>query len=186
MNGCYWGGTLDATCEDKEGAWAAFQGFLELYERTKEPQYLEWAKHAMDVCISYVVVWDIPLPAGRLADYNFKTTGWSVVSAQNQHIDVYGVLFAPEVYKMGKLLDDCRLCRLAEVMFRSCAQLTDPYGSQGEQIQQTNFAQRGDMSNVHKLRGGYAERWTVFWITAHFLNSAARFYSENGGFPEKK
>ncbi|MBR4929961.1 MAG: hypothetical protein IKZ00_04080, partial [Bacteroidaceae bacterium] len=23
MDGCYWGGTLDATCEDKEGAWAA-------------------------------------------------------------------------------------------------------------------------------------------------------------------
>ena len=76
---------------------------------------------------------------------------------------------------MGRLLGDNRLRRLAEVMFRSCAQLTDPYGSQGEQIQQTNFAQRGDMSNVHKLRGGYAERWTVFWITAHFLNSAARF-----------
>ena len=175
MNGCYWGGTLDATCEDKEGAWAAFQGFLELYERTKEPHYLDWAKHAMDVCLSYVVVWDIPLPAGRLADFNFKTTGWSVVSAQNQHIDVYGVLFAPEVYKMGRLLKDERLCRLAEVMYRSCFQLTDAYGSQGEQIQQTNFAQRGDMSNVHKLRGGYSERWTVFWITAHFLNAAARF-----------
>ena len=175
MNGCYWGGTLDATCEDKEGSWAAFQGFLEMYERTKEPQYLDWAKHAMDVCLSYVVVWDIPLPAGRLADFNFKTTGWTVVSAQNQHIDIYGVLFAPEVYKMGKYLKDERLCRLADVMYRSCYQLTDAYGSQGEQIQQTNFAQRGDMSNVHKLRGGYAERWTVFWITAHFLNAAARF-----------
>ena len=174
MNGCYWGGTLDATCEDKEGSWAAFQGFLEMYERTKEQRYLEWAKHAMDVCLSYVVVWDIPLPAGRLADFNFKSTGWTVVSAQNQHIDVYGVLFAPEVYKMGKYLKDERLCRLSEVMFRSCGQLIDPYGSQGEQIQQTNFAQRGDMSNVHKLRGGYAERWTVFWITAHFLNAAAR------------
>ena len=23
MDGCYWGGTLDATCEDKEGSWAA-------------------------------------------------------------------------------------------------------------------------------------------------------------------
>ena len=175
MNGCYWGGTLDATCEDKEGSWAAFQGFLEMYERTKEPQYLDWAKHAMDVCLSYVVVWDIPLPAGRLADFNFKTTGWTVVSAQNQHIDIYGVLFAPEVYKMGKYLKDERLCRLADVMYRSCYQLSDAYGSQGEQIQQTNFAQRGDMSNVHKLRGGYAERWTVFWITAHFLNAAARF-----------
>ena len=175
MNGCYWGGTLDATCEDKEGSWAAFQGFLEMYEQTKEPQYLDWAKHAMDVCLSYVVVWDIPLPAGRLADFNFKTTGWTVVSAQNQHIDIYGVLFAPEVYKMGKYLKDERLCRLADVMYRSCYQLSDAYGSQGEQIQQTNFAQRGDMSNVHKLRGGYAERWTVFWITAHFLNAAARF-----------
>ena len=175
MDGAYWGGTLDATCEDKEGAWAAFQGFIELYDRLKEDRYLEWAKHAMDVCLSYVVVWDIPLPAGRMADYNFKTTGWTVVSPQNQHIDVYGVLFAPEVYKMGVYLKDERLKKLAPVMFRSCYQLTNPYGSQGEQLQQTNFAQHGDMSDVHKLRGGYSEGWTVFWITAHFLNAAARF-----------
>ena len=175
MNGCYWGGTLDATCEDKEGAWAAFQGFLELYERFADEKYLDWAKHAMDVCLSYVVVWDIPLPAGRLADFNFKSTGWTVVSPQNQHIDVYGVLFAPEVYKMGVYLKDDRLMSLARVMYRSCFQLTDVYGSQGEQLQQTNFAQRGDMSNVHMLRGGYSEGWTVFWITAHFLNAAARF-----------
>ncbi|WP_298654043.1 hypothetical protein [uncultured Proteiniphilum sp.] len=179
MNGCYWGGTLDATCEDKEGAWAAFQGFLELYERIKEKRYLDWAKHAMDVCLSYVVVWDIPLPAGRMADYNFKTTGWTVVSPQNQHIDVYGVLFAPEVYKMGIYLNDERLEKLASVMYRSCYQLTNAYGSQGEQLQQTNFAQHGDMSNVHKLRGGYSESWTVFWITAHFLNAAARFEEIN-------
>ena len=26
----YWGGTLDASCEDKEGAYAAFQGYVEL------------------------------------------------------------------------------------------------------------------------------------------------------------
>ncbi|WP_160111065.1 hypothetical protein [Dysgonomonas sp. Marseille-P4361] len=175
MSGCYWGGTLDATCEDKEGSWAAFQGFLELYERFGDKKYLDWAKHAMDVCLSYLVIWDIPLPAGRMADYNFKTTGWTVVSPQNQHIDVYGVLFAPEVYKMGMHLKDERLKQVASVMYRSCFQLTDPFGSQGEQLQQTNFAQHGDMSNVHKLRGGYSESWTVFWITAHFLNAAARF-----------
>lgn len=180
-NASYWGGTLDATCEDKEGAWAAFQAFLELYERFGEARYLEWAKHAMDVCLSYVVVWDIPLPAGRMADHHFKTTGWTVVSPQNQHIDIYGVLFAPEVYRMGQILKNRSLQRLAEVMFRSCIQLTDPFGSQGEQLQQTNFAQHGDMSNVHKLRGGYSESWTVFWITAHFLNTAAKF--ELMGYP---
>lgn len=179
MNGCYWGGTLDATCEDKEGAWAAFQGFLQLYESFGNKQYLEWSKHAMDVCLSYVVDWDIPLPAGRLADFNFKSTGWTVVSPQNQHLDVYGVLFAPEVYKMGKYLNDSRLKNLSKVMYRTCYQLTNAYGSQGEQIQHTNFAQRGDMSDVYKLRGGYAEGWTVFWITAHFLNAAAKFVEMN-------
>lgn len=175
MNEPYWGGTLDATCEDKEAAWAAFQGFLELYEQFGDREHLELAKHAMDVCLTYTVVWDIPLPAGRMADHNFKTRGWTVVSPQNQHIDVYGVFFAPEIYKMGTHLKDKRLHDLSRVMYRSCFQLTDPFGGQGEQLQQTNFAQHGDMSSVHKLRGGYSERWTVFWITAHFLNAAARF-----------
>ena len=98
-----------------------------------------------------------------------------MVSAQNQHLDVYGVLFAPAVYRMGQLLDRDEWKKLGIVMFRNCGQLMDPFGSQGEQIQQTNFAQHGDMSNVYKLRGGYSEGWTVFWITAHFLNAAAQF-----------
>jgi len=171
----YWGGTLDASCEDKEGAWAGFQGFLAAYELTGEKKYLEYARHACDVCLSYTVVWDIPLPPGRMADHFFKSRGWTVVSPQNQHIDVYGVFYTPEVYRIGQLLEDENLKKLAIVMFRSCGQITDPYGSQGEQLQQTNYAQRGNMSDVYALRGGYAERWTVFWITAHFLNAAARF-----------
>ena len=67
-------------------------------------------------------------------------------------------------------------------MFRSCYQLVDEYGSQGEQVTHTNFAQHGDMSNVFKLRGGYSERWTVFWITAHFLSGAAKFAEMNVDF----
>ena len=31
------------------------------------------------------------------------------------------------------------------------------------------------MSDVSKMRGGYSEGWTVFWITAHFLNAAGQF-----------
>jgi len=175
MDEPYWGGTLDATCEDKEGAWGAFQGFLAAFEFTKNTKYLKWAKHACDVTLSYTVVWDIPLPAGRLADHRFRTRGWTGVSAQNQHLDVYGVVFAPSVYKMGIYLADENLKKLAKTMFLSCGQMIDPSGSQGEQFQETNFAQHGDMSDVMKLRGGYSERWTVFWICAHFLHAAAQF-----------
>ncbi|MBN1345384.1 MAG: hypothetical protein JXQ73_22010 [Phycisphaerae bacterium] len=171
----YWGGTLDASCEDKEGAYAALQGFLALYELTKGQEYLRWAEHACDVVLTYVVAWDIDLPPGRLRDHGFRATGWTVVSPQNQHIDVFGVLIAPEVYRLGRILGEEDLQRLAIVMYRTCGQLIDPYGSQGEQPQHTNYAQRGKVEDVYALRGGYQEHWTVFWITAHFLNAAAQF-----------
>ena len=175
MDEPYWGGTLDARCEDKEGAFAAIEGFVAAYELTGEQRFLDWARHACDVVLTYLVIWDIDLPPGRLRNHGFKTRGWTVVSPQNQHIDAYGVLIAPEVYRLGQILQDERLQRLALLMYRSCGQLIDPYGSQGEQPQHTNYAQRGKVSDIHALRGGYVEDWTVFWITAHFLNAAARF-----------
>lgn len=171
----YWGGTLDARCEDKEGAWAAFQAFLATYEMTKERSYLDCAEHAMDVALTYTVLWDIDMPPGRLRDHGFKTRGWTIVSAQNQHLDMYGVLMTPAIWRMGDYLHRNDLKRLAAVMYRSCGQLIDAEGSQGEQIQHTNFLQRGDMSDPSRARGGYAEDWTVFWITTHFLNAAAEF-----------
>ncbi|UCG59276.1 MAG: hypothetical protein JSU70_07145 [Phycisphaerales bacterium] len=177
----YWGGTLDASCEDKEGAMAALQGFVALYELTGDKKYLKWAEHACDVALTYVVVWDIDLPAGRLRDHGFKTRGWTAVSVQNQHIDVYGVLIAPDIYRLGQFLDRDELKKLAILMYRSCGQLIDPYGSQGEQPHHTNYAQHGkfrkllDANNVSGIRGNYVEEWTVFWITAHFLNAAAQF-----------
>jgi len=171
----YWGGTLDASCEDKEGAWAGMQAFLAAYEDTGEVRYLRWAEHAMNVLLTYVVVWDIDMPPGRLRDHDFHSRGWTAVSPQNEHLDVYGVLTSPAIYRMGRHLGRPDLMRLAAVMFRSCGQLIDAFGSQGEQIQQTNYAQHGDMSDVFRLRGQYSEGWTVFWIAAHFLVAAAQF-----------
>jgi len=181
MDEPYWGGTLDASCEDKEGAFAAFQGFLALYELTREPEYLKWAEHACDVVLTYMVVWDIDLPAGRLRDHGFKTRGWTVVSVQNQHIDVFAVLITPDIYRLGQYLHRDELKKLAILMYRSCGQLIDPYGSQGEQPHHTNYAQHGKFAqrlksgDISGIRGDYVEEWTVFWITAHFLNAAAQF-----------
>lgn len=171
----YWGGTLDARSEDKEGAAIAFSGFLELYELTGDPEHLAWARHACDVMLTYTYVWDVPFSAGRLADHRVRTRGWTSVSPQNQHLDVWGALTAPDVYRLGQIdrRDDLR--KLAIVMYRSCGQLIDPYGSQGEQLQQTNYGQRNQDVELGKMRGDYNESWTVFWITAHFLTGGARF-----------
>jgi hypothetical protein len=175
MSEPYWGGTLDARCEDKEGAWAGFQAFFAAYEATKDPVWLNAAEHAMDVTLSYTYVWDVDLPAGRLRDHDLKTRGWTMVSAQNQHLDVFGVVYTPEIWKMGDYLGRDDLKKLAKVMYRSCGQMIDANGSQGEQINHTNFSQWRNLTNVDTMRGTYSEDWTVYWMTAHFLTAAAKF-----------
>lgn len=186
MGEVYWGGTLDASCEDKEGAFGALQGFLALYELTRHPKYLKWAEHAGDVTLSYTYLWDVDLPSGRLRDHNFKTRGWTAVSVQNMHIDVYGVLIAPYLYQLGVFNQDEDVKELAKTMFISCGQLIDPYGSQGEQPQQTNYTQRPNAdADWTRYRGDYVEDWTVFWITAHFLNGAALFKELDAVFDEE-
>lgn len=174
MDEPYWGGTLDARCEDKEGAWAALQGFMALYEVTGEQAYLDAAIHAGDVVLSYVYLWDVDLPPGRLTDNNFKTRGWTTVSAQNMHLDVYGVLCTPEFWKLGELTGKKDYQRMARIMLVACGQLIDPLGSQGEQMHQTNYAQHYDYKDLKGVRGDYVEQWNVYWISAHFLVATSK------------
>ena len=174
MDEPYWGGTLDARCEDKEGAWAALQGFMALYEVTQKPHFLNAARHAGDVVLSYVYLWDVDLPPGRLSDHAFKTRGWTSVSAQNMHLDVYGVLCTPEFWRLGGLTGDERYQKMARLMLVACGQLLDPLGSQGEQMHQTNYAQHYDYESLVGVRGDYVENWNVYWISAHFLVAASR------------
>lgn len=175
MSEPYWGGTLDARCEDKEGAWAAMQGFCALYGATEETKYLKAAVHATDVVLSYLYVWDVPLPPGRLADHAFKTRGWTSVSVQNQHLDVFGVLFTPELWQLSRWTGDKRYQQLAKLMFVSAGQMTNlADGVQGEQMFQTNYQQHDAGDEVKGMRGGYAEAWNIYWISAHFLTAAAK------------
>jgi hypothetical protein len=176
MDEPYWGGTLDARCEDKEAAWACMQGFLAMYEATRESVYLEACRHAADVVLSYMMVWDVPLPPGRLSDHAFRTRGWTSVSVQNMHLDIYGVLCAPAFWRLGDHTDQETYKTIARLLTVPCGQLTDPWGKAGEQIQQTTYTQYfHDCADVKDLRGDYAEDWTVYWVTAHFLTAAAEF-----------
>merc|ERR1712083_744083 len=93
----FWGGTLDASCEDKEGSWAGFEAFLALYEATGEVKWLDAANYAADFTLTYTYLWDVHLPPGRLRDHDLKTRGWTSVSVQNMHLDVYGVVYAPRL-----------------------------------------------------------------------------------------
>ncbi len=173
----YWGGTLDARCEDKEGAAAAVSAFFQCWELTGDKKFLDAAYHAAMLLLTYLQLWDISMPPGSiLARKDFRSTGWSAVSVQNMHLDVYGVWVAPLIYQLGIAVGRRNLCYLAKVMFLNCAQLMDECGSHGEQVFQTNYIQGRDVdTEIDELRGRYSENWQVFWMTAAFLDAAARF-----------
>lgn len=176
MDEPYWGGTLDARCEDKEGAWAALQGFLAMHGVSGDKRYLDAATHAADVIASYMYVWDVPMPPGRVADHAFRSRGWTSVSVQNMHLDIYGVLFAPSFWRLADLTGREGYRHMAKMLTVPVGQLTDAWGSAGEQIHQTNYAQHyRDFTDLEGVRGDYAESWNVYWITAHFLSAAAHF-----------
>jgi len=169
----YWGGTLDARCEDKEAAAAALQAFLALWEETRNPEHLRWAEHAAYMVLTYTYLWNVDLPPGRLRDHAVRTQGWTLVSPQNQHLDVWGTIIAPDLYRLGQLRQRRDWMDLALVMYRTCGQLVDPWGSQGEQLNHTNWLPDWKPELQTLGRGTYNETWTPFWITAHFLTGAA-------------
>ena len=175
MDEPYWGGTLDARCEDKEGAVCAMYAFYAAWLITKDRKYLEATEHATQVFLTYVQLWDIPMPPSRLADNHFISRAWTAVSVQNMHLDVFGIFVLPHLWKIGRDLNRPDWQKLVVPMFVNCGQMMDAYGSQGEQIQHTNYAQRPPFEPIEALRGGYAENWMVFWMTAAFLNTSAQF-----------
>jgi hypothetical protein len=52
--------------------------------------------------------------------------------------------------------------------------------------QHAKYTHRLKSNDLAGLRGNYVEEWTVFWITAHFLNAAAQFKEFGYLSPEAK
>ncbi len=103
------GGTLDASCPDREAAIAALDACLQLYLSTNDEQYLSDAQRAADNILSYTLVYPIST-FGRGTDAvrnSISTFGACIVSPENQHLDpvssapgflLYGLFAGDAVY----------------------------------------------------------------------------------------
>jgi hypothetical protein len=88
-------GHAEAARTETSGQWTIHHGELRLPGGTLKLRDAERVSHLAagatevrrrwewtgDVVLSYVCVWDVALPLGRLADHAFKTRGWTSVSA---------------------------------------------------------------------------------------------------------
>lgn len=89
----YFSSTLDANCEDKEAAISAVTAtyYLAMVTKGQERQhYIDLCRKAAFFALSWYYLWDVPFAQGQmLGDLGFKTRGWSNVSVENNHVDVF-------------------------------------------------------------------------------------------------
>lgn len=172
--------TLDAQCEDKEAGMYFFLAAYEMYRITGDARYRQWTEVAADWIITFVYHWHTGFRKGSICERNdFITTGWSGVSVQNHHLDVFFPAY--ELHDFGCKTGNERYRNLGKLTFNAWSHGIARYpgdwehkipGEQGEQFFQTNFYQGPFDENA--WRGGY-NPWNPGWIVAIVLKAALKF-----------
>jgi hypothetical protein len=167
--------TLDAACEDKEAGLYFFLAAYHAFGLTDAPRWADAACRGAEWAATFVYCWDAAFPPGSpCARQGLRTSGWSSVSVQNHHIDVF--FFPWEIHALGQRLDDGFLRDLGQATLHAFSQgIAESRGAwgyptpgeQGEAFFQTNWSTDGSG------RGGF-NRWNPSWIIASVLQPTLR------------
>ena len=123
----YFSSTLDANCEDKEAAISAVTAtyYLAMVTKGKDRRhYISLCQQAAYFALSWYYLWDVPFAQGQmLGDLGLKTRGWSNVSVENNHIDVF-VFELPHIVKwLADETGEHRFLQIHDVISSSLNQL---------------------------------------------------------------
>lgn len=123
----YFSSTLDANCEDKEAAISAVTAtyYLAMMTKGQERQhYIDLCQKAAYFALSWYYLWDVPFAQGQmLGDLGFKSRGWSNVSVENNHVDVF-VFELPHIVKwLAQETGQQRFAQIYDVIRSSLTQL---------------------------------------------------------------
>jgi len=123
----YFSSTLDANCEDKEAAISAVTAtyYLAMVSKKKErARYVQLCRQAACFALSWYYLWDVPFAQGQmLGDLGFKSRGWSNVSVENNHIDVFVFELAHIADWLSAETGEARFGQMSRIIRSSLCQL---------------------------------------------------------------
>jgi hypothetical protein len=165
----YFGGTLDASTEDKEAAIITAEAGVMLFEVTQDYIYLEGAKKACDQVLSYMMMYNITFPKGTsLEQQGFQTFGTTLVSPENNHIDPYTT---SALIKVGVYSGDMKYAQAGVANLQATTQ------DISSELLQREIWYQGPWWYFDQLGKGNAQPWSVGW--SQIL--AASVYKEVAG-----
>jgi hypothetical protein len=171
--GIFIGGATDnPNVTDKEAGMLALEGYLILYENTKDIKWLERAKAAANFAESWILIWNIPMPV----DADPATLGWKPgvstvglngITARGSGFDEYMAWSVPAYAKLYKYTNDDHYLDVARILLLNTkAMLAIPgrtYDLLGPGWQQENWS-------MGRNRGNGSHRSWLPWVSVNHLH----------------
>ncbi len=171
--GIFIGGATDnANVTDKEAGMLALEGYLALYENTKDNKWLERAKAAANFAESWIWIWNVPMPVD--ADPSMlgwkpgvPTTGVNGITARGSGVDQYMAWSVPAYARLYKYTNDEHYLDVARILLHNTkAMLAIPgrtYDLLGPGWQQENWS-------MGRNRGNGSHRSWLPWVSVNHLH----------------
>lgn len=100
----------------------AMRALLELHRATGGQPWLDGARRAAQIVVTWTCLWDVPLPeASTLARHGFRSTGWMACDAPGAgYIHPMGVVAIPDLVEIGMLTGEPLFLKAAELLQAGC------------------------------------------------------------------
>lgn len=171
--GVFIGGATDnPNVTDKEAGMLALEGYLILYENTKDTRWLERSMAAANFAESWIWIWNIPMPVGAdPATLGWKpgvpTTGVNGITARGSGVDEYMAWSVPAYARLYRYTNDEHYLDVARILLLNTkAMLAIPgrtYDLLGPGWQQENWS-------MGRNRGNGSHRSWLPWVSVNHLH----------------
>lgn len=173
------GGAMDCSSIDKEGIQPYFTTAKYMYEQTREPKYLDYARKAAWYFASWLYIHNpIYDEDDDMTVFNIKPAGANIVGVEHSAVDEYGALLISEYMWLSKVDNEPLWREVAELIWRNGTQgfayegrtiwngLERPVGSKGEAVFPSEWSKYASVGNKRGSINNHLAAWSGIYRTA--------------------
>jgi hypothetical protein len=168
----YVGGTIDNNnVQDKEAGTLSLEGYLALYENTKDRKWLDRAQAAGNYAETYIYGWNVPMPDDQ-ADETLQwkkdasTVGVSKISTQGSGVDQWMAGDVDEYARLYKYSGDPHYKEIAALLLHNTKNMVALPGRLWD-LYEPGAQQEHWMISFH--RGQARHRGALPWVTVNHI-----------------
>jgi hypothetical protein len=168
----YVGGTIDNNnIQDKEAGTLSLEGYLALYENTKDRKWLERATSAANYAETYIYGWNVPMPDDQANETlqwkkEASTTGVSKISTQGSGVDQWMAGDVDEYARLFKYTGDQHYKEIAALLLHNTKNMVALPGRLWD-LYEPGAQQEHWMISFY--RGQARHRGALPWVTVNHL-----------------